>query len=1484
MANRDVNLVIRARDEATKAFQSVTSAIEELARQNQAAGSNAAGAGADFSQMASSLLSLDKALATVNGKYDAATSGLARQASEIADYQRQLAAMRGQMDSAAQAAERLRTSIVQTTLDGGDTRPLVAKLNAVETEMAALSRESLKLERDLAKSQSGYSQNAVALGDMERGLRSLGSAATFAKAESDKVTQSLRNQERAAQEAAQVLGRVNQNTGVTAPSATDNGASFEALAAREIAAQERREEAARAAAAAVRASVEASTGVTGTRAIDNGATFSALNQREAAGELKAAADAHAAFEARVKEGVAEMNRAAAAAAKEAAAINKLRDELDPLAAIQAKASAEAETLAEWRRQGKISAEEEAAALALLNKQQQEAVRNSNTPQGEAIRSREAASLKEAAAAHAAFEARVKEGVAEMRRAEEAAKEEAAAIAQLKAQLDPVATVQARLSRETEKLTKWQQRGEISAEEHAAALKLLRAEADRAIRNQGLGGIDSKGRPSFLGLKPNELTNLSYQINDVFTQIASGTSVTQTLAQQGGQILQIFPRAGAAIAGALSSGPVLALVASIALLIASISRAVGEAEKLKSIQASLDFNVDGASQNARTIADAATELDRYGASAEEALASVRTFMKEGIADGRMEEFGRAAKDTADILGTDLADASERVAKAFTGSYDAVKELDDSLNFLTATQRREIQTLFDEGRAAEARNRAFEIYAQKAAEVARDQRGPYSDAARSLANAWDDLLDAIGDSDLFESAARDIDIFGRSLSNLLRGVRDAAAIKNEIAVVQNAVDDINAELADGKIDVFGLSQWQLDRAQEKLESLNTELATLNGQRKDSGPLLAEQQEARAKQTEDLERQTEAAAELTSEEQVRTAALREANKFIEENFKLANDEAKAAYRRQAVEEKITDFREKQAAAAKKAADEARREAEERRKAAIEAIQNNTREGLVDTAQRYNGFNENNASQRGQLMEFFKSQNINVDPKMVAWCAAFVNAVLGANGLPGTNALNARSFLNYGSDATNNPQEGDIVVLKRGDSGWEGHVGFFQGFDQRGNVRVLGGNQGDGVNTQSFAASDVLGIRRAPTTGDVAADLAKADAKRVENQQNFNELVEAENLRRESTIRFASEQQNLEGLALIDAQKRQFVEEAVATQKAKAVKDELTYTADQEAATRRLAEQEFEVTRGIEARKKVREDELRLQRESVDNAVSSFQSQQQELQNQITFLRDNGQGSAADALLPQMDAVNLKLAEAIRRAQAFYEALGNNPTALEALGLTRDQIDAIVLGLDNAALSTQRAGQFLGVTFGQIAQTATANAVSAIDRFSQAIAEGSNVMSSLRDAFLQFASDFLRQIAQMILQQIIFNAISGALGGAGGAGAGVAHGGGIVGALGTNRTVSPSWFTNAMRYHSGGIAGLRPDEVPAILQRGEEVLTREDPRHRLNGGAGGGEAPKVTVVNTLDPSEFISKGLGTRKGDTAVLNWMRANSGAVRQAISGS
>lgn len=100
------------------------------------------------------------------------------------------------------------------------------------------------------------------------------------------------------------------------------------------------------------------------------------------------------------------------------------------------------------------------------------------------------------------------------------------------------------------------------------------------------------------------------------------------------------------------------------------------------------------------------------------------------------------------------------------------------------------------------------------------------------------------------------------------------------------------------------------------------------------------------------------------------------------------------------------------------------------------------------------------------------------VAWCAAFVGAMLKRAGLPNTGLLTARSYLDWGvpverSDA----REGDIVVLKRGNSNWQGHVGFFVR-DNGSTITILGGNQMDGVNRRAYRVDggQLLGIRRLP------------------------------------------------------------------------------------------------------------------------------------------------------------------------------------------------------------------------------------------------------------------------------------------------------------------------------------------------------------------------------------------------------------------------
>jgi uncharacterized protein (TIGR02594 family) len=103
------------------------------------------------------------------------------------------------------------------------------------------------------------------------------------------------------------------------------------------------------------------------------------------------------------------------------------------------------------------------------------------------------------------------------------------------------------------------------------------------------------------------------------------------------------------------------------------------------------------------------------------------------------------------------------------------------------------------------------------------------------------------------------------------------------------------------------------------------------------------------------------------------------------------------------------------------------------------------------------------------------------VAWCAAFVGHCLEKAGIRSTRKLNARSYLDWGVPvAVSEARQGDVAVIPRGTSGWQGHVFFIDRIEGAW-VWGLGGNQGDAVNVKRYAVSKLLGIRR---SGEVTPD----------------------------------------------------------------------------------------------------------------------------------------------------------------------------------------------------------------------------------------------------------------------------------------------------------------------------------------------------------------------------------------------------------------
>lgn len=299
--------------------------------------------------------------------------------------------------------------------------------------------------------------------------------------------------------------------------------------------------------------------------------------------------------------------------------------------------------------------------------------------------------------------------------------------------------------------------------------------------------------------------------------------------------------------------------------------------------------------------------------------------------------------------------------------------------------------------------------------------------------------------------------------------------------------------------------------------------------------------------------------------------------------------------------------------------------------------------------------------------------------------------------------------------------------------------------------------------------------------------------------------------------------------------------------------------------------------------EEQKKKEIADATNRVNELEEKRNGLLEQRKYYEEQGNTEGVQKTTAELQGVNAELLKAIDNAIKYQEAMGGT------------KADVAIQKLNNMKLAianTNMEGQRFAMTATQMGQSISSSLENGIinmfDSFAQAVANGENAVDALWTAFRQFAANFLLEISKMILKQILFNSlqtIGKALGG------GIfsftsMHSGGVVGASGVgagSRAISPAWFNNAVRYHSGGVAGLAPDEVPTVLKEGEEVLTETDARHRDNLKAmGGGGRGGSKIVNMFDSGSFLSEALNSEVGTEVILNHVRANPSAWRQAMN--
>jgi hypothetical protein len=322
-------------------------------------------------------------LETAYGKIDNAAgrgeAAFARQQSTLEATKSQLASVVAQIEAAEGAIGSLQGKIVDTKVAGGDTAPLVAQLRLAESAQTALQQQQAKLTASVEGQQA-------AIGRSTNSLQQLGSVANAAEAAllgvGDAVQREMLQAEAAterttartaragrsrARAEANDRGAVAANNQFFNVTANPNGAQARQSAAAGLAdllaQQVATEEAAVRAAAATEKEAQA------LRDLAAAAKESAAQdeaQQRASSFLGVTANPNGA-QARQSAGVFEEQQRLADAAE------RLRAQIDPLAAVQADLNAKLEAARDLYRNGAISADELAAAERVLGQEAQNAV-------------------------------------------------------------------------------------------------------------------------------------------------------------------------------------------------------------------------------------------------------------------------------------------------------------------------------------------------------------------------------------------------------------------------------------------------------------------------------------------------------------------------------------------------------------------------------------------------------------------------------------------------------------------------------------------------------------------------------------------------------------------------------------------------------------------------------------------------------------------------------------------------------------------------------------------------------------------------------------------------------------------------------------------------------------------------------------------------------------------------------------------------------
>lgn len=985
---------------------------------------------------------------------------------------------------------------------------------------------------------------------------------------------------------------------------------------------------------------------------------------------------------------------------------------------------------------------------------------------------------------------------------------------------------------------------------------------RELRKRG----DSGGRRGadqdveVYGLRPDQLVNLGYQVNDVISGLAMGQAPLQILAQQAGQFAQIWPDV---MVGLVRSIPVLGAVSvAVAPFVAALVRMRSEAQTVKQFASSLSLLADGGRYTAEGLAKIVTELDRAGVAVDKAREGVFALVKDGFDEGEIRGLSELARNLSAITKLEFGDEVQRLGTAFSGNASSVRELDKELQFLTADQLANIYALDKAGKSSEAMALAQDALRSKLAS-ARQELTPWQQALKDLGETWNNLVELIADSTLFTDFIRDINTVAKDLERLARAMK---LVSEKINSVINPSDAQKQERLLARRVALERELAALDRndfaynmnAQviaEELADVNRELAEV---------------EARQTAAAEAARQTAAAnAETSRISEERAKNELEQQLLIDGTLEKMRMEAELAgqtSREQHIQNKLLEAKNAAIERGTKLTEEQIEALREQAGVTYDAVNSASATGnygsivdrIVGVESGGNATAKNPLSSATGLGQFIESTWLSMFQKHFPERAA--NMTRGAIlALRNDAAVSRQMIENYA-------RENSEILKAAGVSVNDAAVYLAHFLGPKGAIATL--TASPNAPTSSFLGADQINANASILQGKNAAEVIAWAQKKM--QMTDAEVAATQRLVSLDQQRAEDQKNYAEGYRERIADQKFELENAARSARqaaiAKAIRDEELKA--QEAGVQLTAEHRAEIERTTAAL---------FDQQNAETQVNQLLERRTQLAESLRIAQETGDRSRIEGVVEQIAQTEDQLDVAIDNAIAFYQAMGG------------DAADAAILKLQNMRagitdLVRDMQTQFLPAAEEINEQLADIGG-DAFSALAEALATGQNAAQSFFQVLRQGLADFSIELGKAIVKQALFNALTAGGGGGGGIGgtisswvAGIFHGGGQVGQPSQVRMVDPAIFANASRRHTGGLAS---GEVPIIALKDEEVLTRDDPRHVLNGGKGGSPS-NTKVVNVFDAADVLEAALETTAGEKIIMNFMSRNARKIGGALS--